>query len=160
MNNKIIDYITLHGNLIERSIGIALKSHKGQKDKAGLPYILHPLTVMNKVTAADEKVVAVLHDVIEDTDITIEDLEEYEIPDFVIEAVDAISKRDDEEYMEYIKRCGENGIARRVKLADLEHNTQQDRIKYVKASTLKRYQEAKLYLKKKELKEMSDDFNV
>jgi len=158
--NLVINKINCNGNLIERAIGIALESHKSQKDKAGFPYILHPLAVMNMVTGADEKIVAVLHDVVEDTTITLEDLEKYEMPSFVIEAVDAISRRKDENYKDYIKRCGENNIARRVKLADLDHNTNEDRIKNIKESTIKRYKESKLYLKKKELKEMDDDIRI
>ncbi len=158
--NLVINNINCNGNLIERAIGIALQSHKGQKDRAGFPYILHPLAVMGMVTGADEKIIAVLHDVIEDTSITLKDLEKYEMPDFIIEAVDAISRREDESYKDYIKRCGENPMARHVKLADLDHNTSEDRIKNIKESAIKRYKESKLYLKKKELKEMDDDIKI
>lgn len=116
------------GNLIERAIRIALDAHKGIKDRVGYPYILHPLTVMSNVTGATDKIVAVLHDVIEDTKITLDDLEKYGMPQIVIEAVDAITKREDEEYKDYIDRCGKNDIARNVKISDLTHNMRRGNI--------------------------------
>ncbi len=91
---------------IEKAIQIAARAHEGQVDKQGLPYILHPLRVMDGVEGLDAKIVAVLHDVVEDTEVT---------------------HADGETYADYVVRCGANPIGRRVKLSDLADNTRLSR---------------------------------
>jgi (p)ppGpp synthase/HD superfamily hydrolase len=78
---------------LERAIAIAAAAHTGQTDKGGQPYILHPLRVMMRCTTADEQIAAVLHDVVEDSDVTLADLEQEGFPRSVVEAVEALTKR-------------------------------------------------------------------
>lgn len=117
---------------LERAIEIAVRVHAGRKDKAGAPYILHPLRVMLKLTAPEEQITAVLHDVIEDsqgeTRVTIGDLRQEGFSETVIRAVDSVTKRKNETYNQYILRAASNPIGRRVKLADLEDNCDLSRI--------------------------------
>lgn len=107
---------------IEKCQLLAIVAHKGQKDKGGSPYILHPAWVAANVEGEAAKCVAWLHDVVEDTDFTFEDIECLELPKGVPEAVRAITKRDGEDYADYMFRVKENPLATYVKLADLKHN--------------------------------------
>jgi hypothetical protein len=108
---------------IEKALQIAARAHEGQKDKEGLPYILHPLRVMHGVQGEDAQVVAVLHDVIEDTAVTIEELRQAGFGEKVLAALLLVTHRKDEPYADYVVGCKGNDIARRVKLADLEDNS-------------------------------------
>ena len=106
---------------IHDAILLAVSKHRGQKDKAGIDYIFHPLRIMTVVGLTDEeRMVAVLHDLIEDTDATYQDLSGY--PPSVILAVEAISRHTDETYSQYIRRVKENALATRIKLLDLGDN--------------------------------------
>lgn len=110
---------------IESVILLAAEAHRGQTDKAGLPYILHPLRVMSTFLAFEDeaaRMVAVLHDIVEDTRIDLAFLKYHDYPADVVNAVDAISRREDETYVEYIERVSQNPLAARVKLADLHDN--------------------------------------
>lgn len=108
---------------LEKAIEISTKAHKGQKDKAGKDYINHPMTVAAMVNEDNEKIVAYLHDVVEDTNVTLADLKEVGFDNDVIEAIDAITKRDGENYDDYIYRVSNNKIAKQVKIADMTHNS-------------------------------------
>jgi len=116
---------------LDCAIQIAAQAHKGQKDKYDAPYILHPIRVMMRVKSEIEKIVAILHDVIEDSDLTLDDLKNEGFSTEVVEAVDALSKRDGEAYDDYINRTTLNKIAINVKLADLEDNMDLRRIDVV-----------------------------
>ena len=108
---------------IEDVIQYATKKHKGQKDLSGQPYILHPLNLMLKMGNDSERIVALLHDVIEDTDTTLLDLEiDLGLTDEMLVAIDLLTKDEKEDYMDMIKRIKKHPIARKVKIADLEHN--------------------------------------
>lgn len=107
--------------MLDRAIEIAVQAHKGQKTKDGDYYILHPLYVMSQMYSVAEKVVAVLHDVIEDTDVAEEFLRK-EFPDYIVDAIVLITHPKDMPYMEYIQRLAPNRLARRVKIKDLGHN--------------------------------------
>ncbi len=109
-------------SLLEQAIQIAVEAHAGQKDKSGRPYILHPLAVMAKMKTDAERIVAVLHDVIEDTPVTRSLLETRGFPNDILDALDCVTKREREDYMSFVARSASNGIAARVKLADLEDN--------------------------------------
>jgi (p)ppGpp synthase/HD superfamily hydrolase len=115
---------------LERAIAIAAAAHEGQVDKAGAPYILHPLRMMLAVTTPEARMAAVLHDVVEDGDVTLEQLRAEAFPAAVVEAVDALTKREHEEddYEAFIRRAALNPIAREVKLADLRDNADLSRI--------------------------------
>ena len=109
---------------LERAIEIAAEAHRGQADKAGEPYILHPLRVMLRVRGETERIVAILHDVVEDGGPawTLERLRAEGFAADVVEAVDRLTKRDGEPYDMLIERAAGDPIAQRVKLADLEDN--------------------------------------
>ena len=109
-------------NLIETSLQIALRAYAGKTDKAGREYILHPLRVMAKMETDLERSAALLHDVIEDSDITAEDLLAEGIPAEVVEAVQSLSKNENEDYQDFVARAKKNKIAARVKIADIEDN--------------------------------------
>jgi len=115
---------------LEDAIALAALAHHGQKDKAGAPYILHPLRVMLRMTNDVERMVAVLHDVVEDTPYTLEALRRLGFPAEVVEAVDALTRREDEgeSYEEFVIRAGRHPLARPVKIADLEDNMDLTRI--------------------------------
>jgi len=108
--------------LLEKAIGIAVEAHRGQKDRCGVPYIMHPLRVMSRVDRPREKIVAILHDVVEDTNWTWDDLRREGFPEDVIHALDCVTKREGEEYEKFVERSASDALARRVKLADLEDN--------------------------------------
>jgi (p)ppGpp synthase/HD superfamily hydrolase len=112
---------------IEQALRIAAQAHEGQKDKEGLPYILHPLRVLSSVEGEEAQVVAVLHDVVEDTSVTLDDLRRAGFSAVVLAAVQCVTHGKDEPYAEYVVRCKANEIARRVKLADLADNWRLDR---------------------------------
>ncbi len=109
-------------NLLENALQIALDAHRGQVDKAGRPYILHPLRVMAAMRTDDERAVALLHDVIEDGGYDVAQLVDSGIPLHVAQAVDCLSKRDGEDYPAFIARVIENPLAARVKQADIADN--------------------------------------
>jgi (p)ppGpp synthase/HD superfamily hydrolase len=112
---------------IEKALQIAANAHEGQKDKEGLPYILHPLRVMMSVEGAEAQIVALLHDVIEDTPVTADDLRQAGFSEKIIDALLCVTHRKDEAYADSVVRCRGNEIARRVKLADLTDNSRLDR---------------------------------
>jgi (p)ppGpp synthase/HD superfamily hydrolase len=112
---------------IEKALQIAARAHEGQKDKQGRPYILHPLRVMAAVEGDEAMIVAVLHDVIEDTAVTIDELRRAGFSETALAALLLVTHRKDEPYSDYVVRCRQNDIARRVKLADLEDNTRLSR---------------------------------
>ena len=116
-------------SLLEKAIEIALEAHRGQNDRYGAPYILHPLRVMNRMNTELEKIIAVLHDVVEDTEWTFADLRKEGFSEKVITALDCLTKRENEPYESLISRAASNPLARRVKLADLEDNMDARRLK-------------------------------
>lgn len=113
---------------LERAIEIAASAHSGQTDKAGKPYILHPLRVMLRVSSMEERIVAVLHDVVEDTAVTLEQLAQEGFSQQIIEAVQALTKLPGESRIQAACRAKLNPIARTVKLADNAENMDLSRI--------------------------------
>ena len=112
----------------KKAYEIAKKAHLGQIDKAGEDYIKHPEKVASFVSSDEEKAVAYLHDVIEDTELTLEDLREYGFSEEVLKAVDVITKKKGQDYQTYLNSAKENKLARVVKLADLRHNSDLTRL--------------------------------
>ena len=115
-------------NYIERAKAIATAAHQGQVDKGGYPYIGHPAAVASMVEGEYETAVAWLHDTVEDTDMTLDRLREEGFPEEIIRAVDAMTRREGEPRGEYLERVKADPIARKVKLADLRHNSDISRI--------------------------------
>ncbi|TVQ21081.1 MAG: bifunctional (p)ppGpp synthetase/guanosine-3',5'-bis(diphosphate) 3'-pyrophosphohydrolase [Spirochaetaceae bacterium] len=136
--------------LLERALAVALRAHKGQTDRAGLPYITHPLRMMARTSDPDEQVVAVLHDVVEDgleNGVTMATLVEEGFPERIIAAVDALTRRlrsirpdrdADEAYDDFVERSAANPLARRVKLLDLRDNMDLSRLPEVHAADFER----------------------
>jgi hypothetical protein len=123
---------------LERAIVIATEAHTGQVDKAGAPYILHPLRLMLQMDKTEDRIVAVLHDVVEDTDWTLEGLRREGFSKVIIDAIDSVTWRPHEDYEDFIQRNIQNPIGSRVKLADLRDNCDLSRIANPKAKDFKR----------------------
>ena len=136
---------------LERAIEIAQEVHKGVKDKGGHDYINHPIRVMHAMSNDQEKIVAILHDVVEDSDWTFERLKEQGFEDSVIESLHCVTKYSEEEdYQEFIKRAATNKIATKVKMADIEDNLDLSRLGTLTEKDLTRiekYKKALKYLK-------------
>lgn len=114
--------------MLEKAMILAAKGHMGQMDKGGQPYILHPVRVMLRCRTIEEKTVAMLHDLLEDTDYTEQDLKAEGFSEEVIAAVVCLTKTGGEDYTEYIERICGNKLAARVKLADLMDNMDLNRL--------------------------------
>lgn len=113
---------------LERAIAIAAEAHAGATDKAAQPYILHLLRVMLAVSTTEERIAAVLHDVVEDTGWTLEGLRDEGFSTAVVQALDALTRRENEDYFEFVRRAGRHPIGRRVKLAGLADNMDESRL--------------------------------
>jgi len=137
--------------LLQRAIEIAVEGHKGQVDKNGELYILHPLRVMGAFQDDARRIVGILHDIVEDTRYELDDLREAGFGDEIRDAVDAITKRDGEPYDDYLGRIVANDIARDVKLADIGDNSGRlERVSEPDRSRLrKKYATALAILKRK-----------
>jgi (p)ppGpp synthase/HD superfamily hydrolase len=113
---------------LERAIQLAVQAHAGQKDKGGEPYILHPLRLVFKLHGETERIVAALHDVVEDTDWTLERLRGEGFAEEVLVAIDHLTRRKNEPYEDFIERVNTNALARTVKIADLRDNLDESRL--------------------------------
>jgi Guanosine polyphosphate pyrophosphohydrolases/synthetases len=133
---------------IEKAYHLALEAHKDQKRKSGEPYIVHPLSVA--IILADlemdkETIVAgLLHDIVEDTDTTIDELKGYGFSDRVLDALRLMTHAEGVDYYDYVKEIGKDPLARKVKIADLEHNMQLGRLNEVRDKDLKRAEKYKV----------------
>jgi len=130
---------------LERAIEIAIRAHKGQVDKAGRPYILHPIRLMLKMDTLPEMIAAVLHDTVEDSDVTLEMLAQEGFAAEIVEAVRCLTRRPAESYERFILRAKGNPIARNVKRADLEDNMNVSRLDAISQKDferLRKYHEA------------------
>lgn len=128
--------------LLKKADTLAKKAHKGQVDKSGADYIDHPRTVASFCEDPKEKIVALLHDVIEDTDVTAEELRSV-FGDELTDAVVTMTHLDGEDYFEYVARVKKNPISAKVKLADLRHNMETSRLTTVTEKDLKRVEKYK-----------------
>lgn len=136
--------------LLEKAQRIAVEAHAGQVDRAGKPYIFHPLRVCCRCFTDEEKIVALLHDTIEDTELTAEDLLSEGFPRNIVDAVLSVSRNEDESYEDFVKRTSLNPLGRAVKLHDLEDNMDISRLEQVTEKDLARlnkYIKAYRYLK-------------
>lgn len=134
---------------LENAISIALSAHKGLADKGGEPYILHLFRVMLAVDTIEERIVAVLHDVLEDTSVTSHQLHKTIISKDILEAIELLTKKKNQSYESYIVAIKRNPLAAKVKKADLLDNMDKSRLKQVTEKDklrLKKYQEALAHL--------------
>lgn len=146
-------------NYLENAIVIATQAHKGQKDKAGMPYVLHPLRLMLNQNGLEAMIAAVLHDVVEDTFVTLDQIAEAGFSKTVLDAISLLTHDPSMPYMDYIKSIATNAIARQVKLADLLDNMDLSRIPNPQEKDLLRlekYQVAYNYL----INENRDSLNI
>ncbi len=133
--------------MLEKAIEIAVEAHRGQIDKAGEIYILHPIRVMLRGQNNDEKIVGILHDTVEDTPVSLEMLQQEGFPPNILEAISCITKEKGEDYEHFIERVLQNPLATQVKLYDLEDNMNRDRIPYPTKRDEARYEKYKKYHK-------------
>ena len=128
---------------------IAYKAHEGQTDKAGVPYIFHPIHIAEQMDSEEYCVVEFLHDVIEDSDISLDILSTF-FNDDIITALRVLTKKENDDYVMYIKRVKTNKLATKVKIKDLEHNrdlTRLDEVTDEDKNRAKKYMDAIRYLK-------------
>jgi hypothetical protein len=115
--------------LLSRAIALAAEKHAGQFDQGGQPYILHPLRVMAMLESLEEKIVAVLHDIVEDTDVTLVDLRCMGFTEEIVRGVESVTHiKDKEDYFDYVRRAQKNRIGAKVKAADLRDNLSVNRL--------------------------------
>lgn len=125
---------------LENAIALAVQAHKGQRDKNDKPYILHPLRIMCRMQTESEMIVAILHDIVEDTTYTLDDLRRMGYEAKILDAVDCLTRREGESYEDYLERVKPNPLAVRVKLGDLEDNMDIRRIQELSQDDLARLQ--------------------
>ena len=130
----------IYTKMTKKAIKLMYEKHKDQVDKAGMPYVLHPLHVAENMNDEVSTTVALLHDIVEDTDMTFEQLSNLGFSQEVIDALKCLTHEDNVEYFDYIKKIGENHIATLVKIADLEHNSDLSRLDKVSEWDLLRVQ--------------------
>ncbi len=129
--------------MLELALSIATEAHRGQFDKAGVDYVEHPIYVASQVDSEEEKAVALLHDVIEDSSVTAEELLNAGLPETVVTAVQILSKKKRQDYQTYLKTVKSNPLARAVKLADLKHNSDLSRLETITDKDLERLEKYK-----------------
>ena len=130
-------------SMFDLALSITKKAHKGQYDKAGVDYIEHPLFVASLVDTQEEKAVALLHDVLEDSPYTAEKLILAGLPETVVSAVQILTKKKGQAYQQYLELVKSSPIARRVKLADLKHNSDLSRLATITEKDLERLEKYK-----------------
>jgi (p)ppGpp synthase/HD superfamily hydrolase len=148
----------------KKAMILMYENHKNQFDKSGIPYIFHPWHVAEKMVDEDTTIVALMHDLIEDTNITIEEISSMGFNDKVVTALSLLTHEKNTNYFEYIEKLSKNKIARKVKISDLEHNMDLTRLNEVtrqdpkRIAKYKKYVESWKYLKKLELEEEANDY--
>ncbi|WP_142557937.1 HD domain-containing protein [Streptococcus mitis] len=136
---------TAEQSMVDLALSIARKAHEGQLDKAGVDYIEHPIYVASQVDTEEEKAVALLHDVIEDSPVSAEELLQAGLPETVVTAVQVLTKKKEQDYQTYLETVKKNPLARVVKLADLKHNSDLSRLSSITEKDrerLKKYKKA------------------
>lgn len=122
----------------KKAMKLCFEAHKNQTDKSGMPYVFHPFHLAEQMETEETTIVALLHDVVEDTDYTLKDLTDMGFGESVIEALSLLTHDDEVEYMDYVRAIKENPIATAVKLADLRHNSDLSRMDKITEKVLER----------------------
>ena len=136
---------TAEQSMVDLALPIARQAHEGQLDKAGVDYIEHPIYVASQVDTEEEKAVALLHDVIEDSPVSAEELLQAGLPETVVTAVQVLTKKKEQDYQTYLETVKKNPLARLVKLSDLKHNSDLSRLSSITEKDrerLKKYKKA------------------
>jgi (p)ppGpp synthase/HD superfamily hydrolase len=128
----------IYTNLTKKAMKLCFDAHKEQVDKSALPYVFHPFHLAEQMTDEVTTVVALLHDIVEDTNTTFEDLEKYGFGEEIITALKLLTHNDDTPYMDYVAEIKTSRTATAVKLADLKHNSDLTRLSVVDEKALKR----------------------
>ena len=142
----------IYTDLTKRAMKLMAEAHKDQLDHSGLPYMLHPFHVAEQMDDEDSTVVALLHDLVEDTDFDIKKIKQYGFTEAQVTAIETLTHDLSIPYEEYIEKIAENPLATKVKLKDLEHNMDLSRLNKVRPADLERiekYQKAYDYLSSK-----------
>lgn len=142
--------------LTKKALRLCFDAHKDQVDKAGAPYVFHPFHLAEQMPDELTTVCALLHDVAEDSEMTLAEIAEMGFPFEVIEALSLLTHDDAVEYMDYVRAVAENPIARRVKIADLKHNCDISRLDMVDDGVKKRVQKYRKALKILKAKEKGE----
>lgn len=138
-----------YSELFDLALNIAIQAHREQKDKSGREYVMHPIRVAERCKDPRAKIVALLHDTIEDTEVTADYLREQGFPEEIINGVLSVTKQEGENYEDFVRRASENAIGREVKMADLEDNMDIRRLKDITeddVARLRKYLKAWHYL--------------
>lgn len=133
----------IYTKMTKLALKICFDAHKDQLDKSGLPYVFHPFHLAEQMTDEETCAVALLHDVVEDTDITLGDLEKLGFGEKILEAISLMTHNEGVDYMDYVAKIKTNPIARAVKLADLRHNSDMTRFDIVTDWDIKRAEKYK-----------------
>ena len=128
----------IYTKLTKKALRICFDSHVNQIDKSGLPYVFHPFHLAEKMDDEDSVCVALLHDVVEDTDMTFADLEREGFNQNIIDALKLLTHDLEVPYMDYVSKIKQNPLARKVKLADLKHNSDLTRLDIVDERIMER----------------------
>lgn len=137
----------IYTEMTNKAMVLAYEAHQGQYDKSGLPYVFHPFHLAEQMDTEEAVTAALLHDVVEDTDYTLEDLRSMGFPDTVTDALALLTHDPSVPYMEYVERLKSNPIARSVKLADLTHNSDLSRLPVVTEKDLERVEKYRKAIK-------------
>ena len=140
----------LYTEMTKKALKLCFDAHKDQVDKSGIPYVFHPFNVAERMMDEDCVIVALLHDVVEDADYTLDDLRAMGFSEAVLEALELMTHKPNVPYMDYIAKLKENPLACEVKHADLRHNSDLSRLGVI---TEKDLQRVKKYEKAMELLE-------
>ena len=143
----------IYTGMTKKAINVMYQAHQGQMDKGGFPYCFHPYQVAQGMDDEISCTCALLHDVVEDTDLTFEDLAGMGFPAEVIDVLKLLTHREGVPYMDYVRNLADNPVARKVKLSDLHHNSDLSRINEVTEKDLERigqYKEAIAFLEEKD----------
>ncbi len=128
----------IYTELTKRALKLSFAAHRDQVDKSGMPYVYHPFHVAEQMETEETVIAALLHDVAEDTDYTLEDIAEMGFPPAVCDALALLTHDDAVPYLDYVARLKSDPIARAVKLADLRHNSDLTRLDTVDEQALRR----------------------
>ena len=133
----------LYTEMTKKALKLCFNAHKDQLDKSGLPYVFHPFHLADQMNDENTTIVALLHDIVEDTDYTLKDLREMGFNEEVLGAIELMTHGDDVPYMDYVAKIKENPIAKKVKLADLRHNSDITRLDMITQKDLDRAEKYK-----------------
>lgn len=133
----------IYTTMTKKALALCFEAHKNQKDKSGMPYVFHPFHLAEQMTSEETTIVALLHDVIEDTTYTIEDLKKMGFSESILLAIQLMTHDENVPYMDYVAEIKANPIARAVKLADLKHNSDMSRLDNITEYDLIRYEKYK-----------------